>query len=132
MKPSQKHLTSNFEHLNFECLFLRKLFTLKIHPKLVTLGNFLRDLQPKQIFRETNRHTLKCLIATIIKMGPLIKQIFPTKKELWKLEQSWIINHAKFLSEYALKRRKKCRVDLYNFPSLKSVKNGILKKLIKS
>ena len=48
----------------------------------MTLDKFLRDLWPKQMFRRTDRQTLKCRMATITTAGNQENKIFPAKKNI--------------------------------------------------
>ena len=48
----------------------------------MTIDQFLHDLQPKQILRQTERQTLNCLMATLLIMVPSEKEDISNKKNM--------------------------------------------------
>ena len=46
------------------------LLTARKYPNFMRIDQFVRDLQPKQIFRPTDRQALNCRMATKLTMVP--------------------------------------------------------------
>ena len=57
--------------------------------KFVRIDQFVRDLQPKQIFRLTDRQTLNCCMATKLLIEPKWKGNLSNKEKFKRLEQSF-------------------------------------------
>ena len=57
-----------------------RLLIAKTYPNFVRTDQFLRDLQSKQIFRQSDKQTLNCHMATKWTMVPKWKGDFSTKK----------------------------------------------------
>ena len=49
-------------------------------------NQFLHDLQPKQVLRQTDRQTLNCRMATLLTMVPPEKEDLSNKKKILKSE----------------------------------------------
>ena len=52
----------------------------------MTTHQFLHDLEPKQILRQTERQTLNCQMATLLTKVRLEKEDLSNKKEIMKIE----------------------------------------------
>ena len=51
----------------------------------MALDKFPHDLWSKEIFKQTERQTLKCRMATILTTRPPGKQNFSNKKQIMKI-----------------------------------------------
>ena len=52
----------------------------------MTSDQFLHDLQPKQILKQTGRQTSNCWMATLLTMVPPEKEDLSNKKKILKSE----------------------------------------------